>query len=169
MENSQFNAIEYFKRLCETNKLCLEHEFFCCTNSGPDDIGELAEQYKKRKNFIMVDDLTSQQTYSNGVGFFDKNVYTVNILARYRWDDPSDRAEKLNLCRRIFHQFHARLIHDKAMWEYGEDDCSLEFLDVEHVYSREFPAYFSSDLTGLYFMLNNDEPVDLTYNEEDWK
>lgn len=161
-----FDALTYFKNLAETNKLAKRYDFYAGFCSGPDGIEDVMQQFRKKKNFILIDDTTSQNTYSRGVTFFDKNVYTVFILAAYRFDDMEDREQKLNLCRQIFRQFHSRLIHDKELMLYGD---MMEFLDVASIYSKELPRYSKSGVTGLYFMINNDEPIDLTYSAADWE
>lgn len=112
----------------------------------------------------MVDDTTSQQTFSNGVGYFRRDVYTIFILAHYRIDDMIDREEKLNLCRQIFRQFHSRLLHDRD--ELGDD--RLTFLQLNNVYSSELPRYSYNGVTGLYFMIQNEEPIDICYDESEW-
>lgn len=160
-----FDALAYFENLAKTNKLAKEFDFFPCFCSGPDGIEDVMQNFSKYKNFIMIDDTTSQNTYSKGVGFFDKNVYTVFILAGHRWDDMKDREEKLNLCRRIFRQFHSRMIHDKIDMVHGD---MLEYLNTNSIYSKELPRYSMNGVTGLFFMVNNDEPVDITYNAEEW-
>lgn len=164
--NNTFNAYDYFKKLAETNKLAQANNFKACFCSGPEGINDVMQEFRKYANFIMIDDTTSQNTYSKGVTFFDKNVYTVFILASYTFDDMRDREEKLNLCRRIFRQIHSRLIYDKISMLYGD---SLEYLDVSSIYSKELPRYSMNGVTGLYFMLNNDEPVDLTFNADEWQ
>ena len=50
--------------------------------------------------------------------------------------------------------------------EYGD---VMEWLDVSSVYSREMSRYSMNGVTGLYFMVNNDEPVDLTYDSNEWE
>lgn len=164
--NLTFNALGYFEHLAKSNRLAQENDFWPCFCSGPESIDGIMQNFRKRKNFIMIDDTTSQNTYSRGVTFFDKNVYTVFILAHYHIDDMEDRQEKLELCRRIFRQFHSRMIFDKQRMEFGD---MLEWLDVSSVYSREMSRYSMSGVTGLYFMVNNDEPVDLTYNSNEWE
>lgn len=161
-----FDALSYFLNLAKSNKLAKENDFYPCLCSGPDGIEGVMEEFKYYKNFIMIDDTTSQNTYSRGVTFFDKNVYTVFIIAGYRWDDMKDRSEKLELCRRIFRQFHSRMIHDKEEVTFGD---MLEYLDINTVYSKELPRYSMNGVTGLYMMVNNDEPVDLTFNENEWE
>lgn len=61
---------------------------------------------------------------------------------------------------------HSRLIHDKNTMEYGD---SLEYMDISSIYSKELPLYSMNGVTGLYFMVNNDEPVDLTFNADEWQ
>ncbi len=113
MFQTLFPALDYFTRLAQTNRLALEYQFHPCLCSGPDSIDGIMQGFKKYQNFIMVDDTTSQQTFSNGVGFFRRDVYTVFIVAAYRHDDLADREQKLMLCRQIFRQFHSRLLHDR--------------------------------------------------------
>ncbi len=52
------------------------------------------QQFRKASNFIMVSDTVDSNTHSIGEGFFDRNVYTVWILAGYRRDDMADREAK---------------------------------------------------------------------------
>ena len=160
-----FNALAYFKNLAERNKLAKAHNFKPCYCAGIEGINDVIQEFRKTSNFIMIDDTTSQNTYSKGVGFFDRNVYTVFILAAYRYDDMADREEKLRLCRRIFRQIHSKMLYDKENLTYGD---SMEYMDINSIYSKEMPRYSMNGVTGLYFLVNNDEPVDLTYNNEEW-
>ena len=112
----------------------------------------------------MVDDTTSQQTFGNGVGFFRRDVYTVFIVAAYRRDDMEDREQKLNLCRQLFRQFHARMIFDRD--ELGDE--RLTFMQLNNIYSTEMPRYSYNGVTGLYFMVQNEEPIDLSYDASEW-
>lgn len=160
-----FDIYGYLEGLGKQNKLAVENGFKTGFCSGMGGLQDMMADFRIQQDYILVDDTTSQNTYSNGVSFFRKDVYTVFIVAGYRIDDMKDREAKMNLCRRIFRQIHSRLIHDRDELVYGD---SLEYLDVERVYSQELPQYFMNGVTGLYFMLNNDEPVDLSYNGNDW-
>ncbi len=160
-----FDAFEYFKHLGETNKLARDNNFKVGYCSGPDSIQFVMEQFRKTSNFILVDDTTSQNTYSNKVGFFRRDVYTVFIVAGYDYENMEDREQKLSLCRRIFRQMQSRLIHDKEEMVCGD---SLEYLNVDNVYSNEFSQYAMNGVTGLYFMIQNEEPIDLQYDESEW-
>lgn len=164
--NAIFDAIGYFSRLAGENKLCREHGFKAVTCSGIESLQGVMEEYQKTANFVCIDDTADQNLHSEGVTFFKRRVYTVFIVAQYKWDDMAERQQKLNLCREIFRQFVSRVIADKNAYD-GFDD--MEFLRVENIYSREFGKYSWNGVTGLYFMLENDEPEELLMDENDWE
>ena len=158
-----FDALHYFETLASQNKLCVNNGFKPVFCSGPDSIEGLMQQFQKAANFVMIDDTTDQNLFSEGVSYFKRRVYTVFILAAYRWDDMEDREEKLNLCREIFKQFVKRMIWDKTQ---SEDSDDMTFLNVEKIYSKEFGRYTMNGVTGLYFMVENDEPASMEYEDE---
>jgi hypothetical protein len=158
-----FDALHYFETLARQNKLCRQNGFMPTFCSGPDSIEGVMQQFQKTANFVMIDDTTDQNLFSEGVSYFKRRVYTVFVLAAYRWDDMEDREKKLNLCREIFQQFVRRMIWDKTQ---GEDSDDMTFLNVEKVYSKEFGRYTMSGVTGLYFMVENDEPESMEYEDE---
>lgn len=157
-----FDALNYFETLAKQNKLCKENGFMPVFCSGPESIEGVMQEFQKTANFVMIDDTTDGNTFSEGVSFFQRRVYTVFVLAAYRWDDMKDREEKLNLCREVFKQFVKRMIWDRAQ---REDDETV-FLNVEKVYSKEFGRYTMNGVTGLYFMVENDEPASMEYEDE---
>lgn len=159
-----FDALHYFETLAKQNRLCKQHGFKPVFCSGPDSIEGIVQNFQKTANFVCIDDTTDQNLYSEGVSYFKRRVYTVFILASYRWDDMDDREEKLNLCRAIFQQFVRRMIWDKSQREDDGDD--ITFLNVEKVYSKEFGRYTMNGVTGLYFMVENDEPESMEYEDE---
>ena len=159
-----FDALHYFEQLAEKNKLCKRHSFRPVFCSGPDSIEGIMQEFQKTANFICIDDTTDQNLYSEGVSYFKRRVYTVFVLASYRWDDMEDREEKLNLCRQVFSQFVRRMIWDREHRPDNDDD--LTFLNVEKIYSKEFGRYTMAGVTGLYFMVENDEPEEMDYEDE---
>ena len=143
-----FDALHYFEKLARQNRLCQEHGFRPVFCSGPESLEGIMQEFQKTANFVCIDDTTDQNLYSKGVSYFKRRVYTVFILAAYRWDDMEDREEKLNLCREIFQQFARRMNWDRAL------------------YSKEFGRYTMNGVTGLYFMVENDEPESMDYEDE---
>jgi hypothetical protein len=161
-----FDLFSYIKEIGEKNKLAVDKNFKTVFCSGPESIQGIIQQFTKTGNFIMVDDTTAQNTFSSGVTFFKKDVYTVFILSGYRWDDMKDREEKMNLCRRIFRQIHSKMLHDKEQMTYGD---MLEYLEVDKIYSNEIGRYAMNGVTGLYFMIQNVQPIELEYDDAEWK
>lgn len=159
-----FDALHYFETLTRQNSLCVEKGFKPAFCSGPDSIEGVMQQFQKTANFVMIDDTTDENLFSEGVSYFKRRVYTVFILASYKWDDMKDREDKLNLCREIFQQFTRRMIWDKAQREDDGDD--ITFLNVEKIYSKEFGRYTMNGVTGLLFMVQNDEPISMEYEDE---
>jgi hypothetical protein len=47
-------------------------------------------------------------------------------------------------------------------------DNNLIYMNTENVFSRELGQYFLNGCTGLYFMLDVSEPLELVYNKEEW-
>lgn len=164
-QSNLFDAFRYFKKLGDSNRLAQEEGFSTGFCSGIGSLQDYMQHFRTKDRYILIDDTTTESTYSNGVGFFRKDVYTIFIVAGYVIDDMQDREAKLNLCRRIFRQIHSRLVHDVAE---GTEGDALEYLAVDRIYSNELSGTFMNGVTGLYFMVENDEPIDLTYNANEW-
>lgn len=47
-------------------------------------------------------------------------------------------------------------------------DNELIYLHTENILSRELGQYFLNGCTGLYFMIDVSEPVDLKFDESEW-
>ena len=56
------------------------------------------------------------------------------------------------------------MIWDKLKRENDGDD--ITFLNVERIYSKEFGRYTMNGVTGLYFMVENDEPESMEYEDQ---
>jgi hypothetical protein len=163
---ASFDALAYFKEMGEHNKLAQENNFYVGFSSGPDALDIIMSEYRDYANFILIDDTTAANTFCSKPGWFDRNDYTVWILAGYDYQDEESYKRALNLCRVIFRQFLSRMIHDKAELVYGN---ALTFLHTEQVYSMEFGRRSFNGATGIMFKVNNDEAADLRYNEEEWQ
>ncbi len=166
MTDNLFDAIAYFRQLATENKICQAYQFEPAICSGPDSVQGVMQRFRRAANFVMVSDTVDSNTHSTGEAFFTRNVYTVWILAAYRREDMEDREEKLNICRNIFRQFLSRMLYDKDRATYGDQ---MEFLDLTHIYSSELGRYSMNGVTGLYFMVNSDEPIDIQYDVSLWQ
>ena len=165
INRESFDALAYFKEMGDKNKLCRQNNFFVGFASGPDALDIIMSEYRDYANFILIDDTTAANTFCSKPGWFDRNDYTVWILAGFNYQDPLDYDAKLKLCRRIFKQFLSKMIHDKATYKYGN---ALTFLHTENVYSMEFGRRSFNGATGVMMKINNDEAVDLRFDEDEW-
>lgn len=163
-DTTLFDAHVYFRELCSHNKLASEGGFHFCTCSGIESLQEPLQNYRTRSAFFCVDDTTDSAVFrGRGGGHYVRRVFTVFLLRRYRIDDLTDRQAQLDVCRRLFNQLLSKMIVDE-----DELHNELVYLRTDNVLSRELGQYFLSGCTGLYFMVEVSEPVDLVYNEEQW-
>lgn len=163
---ADFDPIEYIENMAEANKLCKGLQFATVFASGPDNIEGIMADYRKVENFIVIDDTTDNHVHANGSGFFTKSVYTVWILAGYKYNDSNDRKKKMNLCRTIFKQFLSKMVSDKARMVYGR---GMYYMNIENIYYHELGRYSFNGATGLYFMVENDVPTNLVFNADEWE
>jgi hypothetical protein len=161
--SDMFNAIEYLEKIAKANSLAKKHEFIVGECSGIEGLEPLMQNYRKAANYIMVDDTVDGSMISNRVGWYNRRTYTVFIFAMYREDDMDDRRQKLDLCREIFRQLLSHLIADTEKYEYD-----LVYMRTQSIQYRELNSYNFSGVTGLYFMLNVDEPADLQFDASLW-
>lgn len=159
-----FNIEAYFADMCTRNRLAADNGFRFCTCSGIETLQGPLDRFKRDNAFFCIDDTNDGAMFlGRGGGWYKKRTFTVFILHRYTFRDESDRAEKLGLCRRLFRQVMSRIIIDA-------DDLQNEliYLHTDNVMSRELGQYFMNGCTGLYFMLDVSEPVDLRFDAEEW-
>lgn len=162
--NNLFDAIDYFKGLCNSNKLAKENKFYPCACSGINSLQEVLEQFRRQSAFFAVDDTNDGVTERRSGGFFKKRTFTVFIMKRYKFDDMADRQVALDICRKLECQVHSRMLRDRENM-----NNELVYLNTDNVYTRELGEYFINGCTGLYFMIDVSEPIDLTYNDEEWE
>lgn len=161
---NSFDGEQYFKDMAQRNRLCIEKGFEVGSCTGPESIETVLAEFRSKGYFVLVDDTNDGNMTSNGSGRFMRRVYTVFILAQYKWDDLKERRDKLELCRRIYRQFISRALRDRRKF----DDEGRVFLNVDNIFYREMGRYAMNGVTGLYFMIENDEPTDLIYEKDDW-
>lgn len=159
-----FDAIGYFKNMCQRNKLAKAYNFYPCACSGINSLEGVLENFRKQSSFFAVDDTNDGVTERRSGGFFKKRTFTIFIMKRYAFGDMSDRQASLDICRQLARQVHSRMLLDR-------EDLSndLIYLNTDNVYSRELGEYFINGCTGLYFMIDVSEPIDLSYNADEWE
>ena len=159
-----FDAIGYFKNMCSGNRLAKAHNFYPCVCSGINSLEEVLENFRRQSAFFAVDDTNDGVTERRSGGYFKKRTFTIFIMKRYTFNDMEDRQRALDICRQLARQVHSRMLLD------GEDLTNdLIYLNTDNVYSRELGEYFINGCTGLYFMIDVSEPIDLSYDADEWE
>lgn len=162
--NKLFDAISYFKNIAGKNRLAKANGFYPCACSGINTLDEVLAKFKKESAFISVDDTNDGVTErrSSG-GFFKKRTFTVFIMKRYKYGDMANRQVSMNICRELSRQMHSRMLKDRE--NMGN---KLIYMNTDNVYSRELGEYFINGCTGVYFMVDVSEPINLMYDATEW-
>lgn len=160
-----FDAIAYFTQLAQSNKLAAENGFEPVVISNSDNLEGLLEEYRDKDRFIAISDTnTGNLSSADGAyGFFKRRAYTVFVLSAYLYNDMLDRQRQLELCRKLFLQLVSRIIRDK--FQYQEETM---YIDTQSIPNQELGRYYLSGMTGLFFTIYVQEPVDLEYDDEQW-
>lgn len=162
-QENTFDANAYFTRLTEESRLALRGGFAAVKSSGIDSIEGIIEGRKSSDAFVCIDDTSDTNYHARGGGVFALRVWTIHIVRRHRRGDMADREVQLEECRRLFRSFYSRMLRDRLRLE------GLYYVDLQQVLTREYPQTFIDGLTGLYMTLSADEPVDMTYDTEEWE
>lgn len=158
-----FDSYAYFGDLCRRNKLAQQHAFEFCRCTGLSGLQEALDEFSTASAFFCIDDTTDGTTFQRNGGFFQRRILTVFLLKGYKFDDMADRMVSLTICRILFQQLYSRMISDSE--ELLND---FVYLNTDRVHFRELENYFLNGCTGLYFMIDVDEPIDLSYEKEEW-
>lgn len=161
-----FDDLAYFVELAGKNKLVKKNGFYCGYCSGPDGMDQVMAEYRDYANFFLVDDTTTSNTFGAKPGWFDRKVYAVNIIVGYEHGNEEEYKKALALARTIFKQILSRVIRDKSEMKYGK---AMMYLNLETVYSQEFGRYMLNGATGLFFQLQNNEPLNLIFDPDEWE
>ena len=156
-----FNA--YMARLTRQNLFAKAEKFHPCDCSGIRHLEGMLQNMRQHPAFACTSDVAEESTVSRGGGFFKRRVFTVFLVKRFRSGDMASYREALGTCRELMRQLHSKFLVDKDNLE-----NELVFLNVANVKSRELGGQFLDSATGLYFTIAMDEPVDLTYNADEW-
>lgn len=165
MESNLFDAITYFTEMTQHNRLAQEHGFLPVVFSGTDNLEGLLEEFRDNDRFVAISDTNTGNLSSpdGAYGFSKRRAYTVFILSAYEYNNEQSRQAELELCRTLFLQFVSRIIFDK--FQYQE---KMMYFDTQSIPNQELGRYYLSGMTGLFFTLYVQEPVDLVFDASQW-
>ena len=156
------DIFEYFKNICDTNRLAKENGFFFCKVTSIAGLEEVTQNLTKENCFFAMDTVTDGSIIKKGGGFFERQVYVVYLLKRFDLQDTDDNMAAMQLCRELRRQICSRLVHDSELYD------ELTYLNTETILYRELDQALLSGLTGTFFTFNVDVPYNLCFNLEEW-
>lgn len=154
-----FDPIVYMKALHGKMK-ATKTKYRFETVSGVNALEGILEHSRRDKYFFAVDDSQDGVTVRGAGGtYFERRPYTVFIIGQVAYGDMGKRSEVLTEAKAIFRTILSKLILDKR---------TIPVLDIERIQFYEVPPAFATGCSGLYFIFNIDNPVNLVYNATDW-
>lgn len=157
------NIFGYIQKIIEQNQFANEKSFILREISGIEGAEGILSSMGK-PSILAVDSTGDGSTYQarNG-GMWIRRIYTIWLVRHYKYGDMEDYRKKMDECRTLFQQLHSRMLHDKSYLE-----NNMLYIDSSTIQFHELAPEISSHYTGLYFMLQFDEPYDLSYDPSLW-
>lgn len=118
--------------------------------------GILAEQ-THADNFIAIDATGdgSILMQPNG-GYYIRRVLTLFVVRKYEYGNMADMLAKMVDCRKAMKKILRRMVHDSPVLA-----KNMLYINTERIALREFAPEISGHMTGLYFMLEFNQPYNL--------
>jgi hypothetical protein len=159
----QFDAHNYFREICRTNKLATAGEYVFCRVTGMSGMEEAIQKFKTAKAYCCIDDTEDGTLIQTGGGYMERRQYCLFLLKKYPVGNMDAQHVALDECRRIYRQIVKKLIRDRHRLE-----NEMTYLKLDRIPFYEIPGYFLSGCTGLYFMITVDIPTELCYDNNEW-
>jgi hypothetical protein len=157
-----FDADKYIEELTNSLKLTSDKYLFTPVN-GIDDFENVITNHKNQSYFIACDGNQSGAIVRGAArGFFNRSPITVFICKTHPYKHQKNKNEFMAEFRAIHKSFITKLIKDRA------DNC-LFLADLDRLPFYEIPGQFANGCIGIYFLFYVDDPVNLQYDESDWK
>lgn len=160
---NDFSFHNYLKEVIADNRLAQKEGFRHVTCTGINGLEDVLASFQEYAAMVASDDITSGSTFREGGGYFIQRTFTVFVLHQYDISSEADRAARLDMCRELMRQLQSRLLRDRD--RLAEQ---LVYLNLERMPVTEIGSYFASGCTGLHFMVTLSQPVDISYNGEEW-
>jgi len=130
------------------------------TVSGIGNLEGVLNNTRREKYFFAVDDSQDGLTFRGaGAGYFERRPYTVFLLGKADYNDMQKRQEVLSEAKDIYRHLFSRMIKDKN---------AIPVINLEQIRFYEVPPAFATGCSGLYFVFNVENPVNLVYDESAW-
>lgn len=164
MTDTIFNAEAYFASIARASLFARANGFRFCTCSGISMLQEPIARFQTDSSFVVFDNTSAGSIFCKGGGWFSRRTLTIFILSRYSFGSEVSRSDALMRCRGM-----ARLIVTRLLRDEDDFESKLIYLQTGSILVKELGEALGNELTGLYLMVDIDEPVDLSFDPEQWQ
>lgn len=161
--NRDFDAISFFRRLTEINRLARREGFRFCTVSGLDGFEDALHSALDATALVCVDD-TSDGAIDIENTPHKKRFHMVYLFMRHTTEENwmEARQECFEIMRELFRQFLSVIIRERTR-------LRLDNIVVNpQVNFHEIDRYFFTGGACAWFQLEIDRYVSLELNPEEW-
>ena len=158
-----FDFNHYIANLIRSNRLAVSHGFTPGTCTGIEGIESIIQAWRTTRAFCLTDDIETGQTLRRGGAFFQRRTLTIFLLMRCHPTNEAERLQAIATCRDLRRQLQSRIVADAHLLQ-----DSLTYIDLDQMPTTDLGTFVGSGLTGCYFMINIDEPINLTLNPDEW-
>lgn len=160
-KKAPWSAIEFFRSLVASNKLCKEKGFKCVAVSGLQGLEEAVARMQSTPNMVAVVENAAGYTMFDNTPHTRK-VRTVFICMRHVLDDMEARQRCMDTIFELHRQFCSMLIQEKVRLQEN-----MQFLNPQ-INLQEVSKYLIPGTAICMFELSVDTYIDLSYNPEEW-
>jgi len=159
--NLGWDAVAFYKRLTETNKLCQQHNFKFRRISGLNDFADAVNSMQSTTAFVCCSDVNVGRIQLDNTPHLSRSK-TVLIAMRHKLDDMAARETCFTIINEIYRQFCSALIREKTKIE--QNGLYLE----NSIAIQETDRYFIPGTAVAFFECKVTNYVDMQYDENEW-
>ena len=161
MNDFNWDAISFFKRLTESNKLAQENGYRFHPVSGLEGFHGALSNALNTKAFVCVSDTSVGELDLENTPHTSR-VKIVFMAFRYKAMDEKLRNKAMDNMRELFRQFMSVLNQEKIRLE---ENCI--YIDPR-ISFKEIDRYFYTQAACAYFQIGVNTFTDISYNDDEW-
>lgn len=160
-DSGEWNAVGYFNRLLDLNRLAIRMRFGFCLVSGLQGLEDMLHLAQNCDNFLAVSD-ASDGYMSIDQSAQNRRVKTIFLAMRHEESNMKARIQCMDIMRELFRQMMAVLARDRRRL------ASVNVYIDRRVQFSEIEQYFFSGCACAYFQIAVDNFRPVCICKDDW-
>lgn len=160
-----FDAPTYFSTIHSSLKATKDDYHFCKV-SGLSHLEQVIQNMKNKKKFFAIDETDDGMTFEGGgQSFFERRTYTVFLLLYFgKINDIEKRNKQIQEARQVYRQILSKIIRDK----HRSTTAGLQYLVTDNIKFDTIPTLMNG-YCGLFFSIDVENPINLSYDATQWE